>query len=140
MRALRDEDEAMDVPMTPLIDIVFLLLIFFLVATTFSRKEVDQQVALPSAEGGEADYKHKKVLVLNIRGDGTLVADGRVVEMDALRGVIGEWHGRNPGRPIAIRGDEDVAYGVVARVMGVCKALGVRQVDLPVRDPAAHSP
>lgn len=134
MRALREEDEVIEIPMTPLIDIVFLLLIFFLVATNFSRKEIDQKVTLPTAEGGTAQEEVPEKLVINVRKDGAIVVNGSLIEEDALRLLVGKWHQKHPRKNASIRGDGGVPYQKVMRIMGICKALGVSGVDLPVED------
>ncbi len=132
MRALNQEDEGFDVPLTPLIDVVFLLLIFFLVATTFARNEIDQKVRLPEAEGGTKGEPVSDNLVVNVRRDGTLVVNGRIVDEKGLRTLATEWHGTHPDRRAVIRGDDGAPYGRIMRVMGLCKAVGIVNVDLPV--------
>lgn len=131
MRAMREEEDAFDVPMTPLIDIVFLLLIFFLVATNFVRKEIDQKVKLPKAEGGAQSRVVPERLVINIRGDGTYVVNGRIVEAESLKPAIVEWHKASPGKPVSIRGDGGVPYAKVKFAMGVCGAVGVELIEMP---------
>ncbi len=140
MRTFREEEEGFEVPLTPLIDIVFLLLVFFLVATSFTRKEIDQKVKLPESEGGTPQAVVRENLIINIREDGTLVVDGRIVEADALRILVSEWHARHPDKRVVIRGDGRVPYERVMKVMGLCKSLGVKDVDLPVEEPEGTHP
>ncbi len=134
MRALHEDEEQYEVPLTPLIDIVFLLLIFFLVATNFSRKEIDQKVKLPKAEGGTAQNAVPESLVINIREDGTIVVNGHIIENDSLRLMAAKWHAAHPDKRAAIRADGRVAYDKVMKVMGMCKAVGIVNVDLPVEE------
>ena len=134
MHSLRDEEESFEVPLTPLIDIVFLLLIFFLVATSFTQKEIDQKVRIPQTEGGEVQTLKRESLVINIRRKGAIVVNGRLIKTEKLRSTISEWHKKNRKGNVAIRGDKDVAYGYIARVFGMCKAIGVSDVDLPVEE------
>ncbi len=132
MHRLRDESDAFDIPLTPLIDVVFLLLIFFLVATNFTRKEVDQKVKLPRAEGGARNTGMPRNLVVNIRRDGTLVINGRVHEYDALRETVRQWRAESPEGRVAVRCDGRASWKRIARVLGACHAAGVENVDLPV--------
>ena len=134
MRASREEGDEFEVPMTPLIDVVFLLLIFFLVATNFTRKEIDNKVDLPNVEGGVTKKKLPQVLILNIRADGTVVVNGEVIEKTALRDLVKRWHQKNPREYVAIRGDGKVPYETVMKIMGLCRAVGIERVDLPVED------
>ena len=134
MKALREE-ENYEIPMTSLIDVVFLLLIFFLVATNFIRKEMDHAVILPESESGAKAAQVPNRLVVNIREEGTLVVNGRVMNEAELRQAVGEFVAAHPGRPAVIRADARVAYRAVMRVFGICRTGGVKNVDLPVLDP-----
>ncbi len=134
MKALQEE-ETFDIPMTPLIDVVFLLLIFFLVATNFTRRETDHSVTLPESEAGVKASQAPDRLVVNIRGDATLVVNGSVMTEAELRALAADFVAAHPGRPAVIRADARVPYQAVMRVFGLCRGAGVRNVDLPVLDP-----
>lgn len=120
-------DTGPSIEMTPVIDIVFLLLIFFLVATTFQQAEREIQVALPEAESAGPISAVLREIVINVRADGTLVVGGAQVTLDGLRGMVGDATERNPEQKVSVRGDRDAPYGTVARVLDVCKASGVGQ-------------
>ncbi len=135
MKALQ-EDEQYEIPMTSLIDIVFLLLIFFLVATNFNRRETDHSVTLPNSEAGTKPTPAPERLVINIREAGTLVVNGSVTEEDALRRMVRDFASAHPGRPAVIRADARVAYSVVMKVFGMCRSGGIQNVDLPVLESA----
>lgn len=134
MKALQ-EDDSYEIPMTSLIDVVFLLLIFFLVATNFTRRETDHAVVLPDSEAGEKASQAPNRLVVNIRESGTLVVNGSVMTESELRTMAGEFSAGHPGRPAVIRADARVAYQAVMRVFGLCRAAGIQNIDLPVLDP-----
>jgi biopolymer transport protein ExbD len=134
MKALQEEDQY-EIPMTSLIDIVFLLLIFFLVATNFTRREVDHAVRLPNSEAGAKAAQVPDRLVVNIREEGTLVVNGSVTTMDELRQTAREFAEAHQGRPAVIRADARVAYRAVMEVFGICRGSGIQNVDLPVLEP-----
>lgn len=134
MKALQ-EDDNYEIPMTSLIDVVFLLLIFFLVATNFTRREMDHSVVLPDSEAGVKAAQVPSRLVINIREAGTLVVNGRVTTETDLRTMVKEFVAVHPGRPAVIRADARVPYQSVMRVFGMCRSAGVKSVDLPVLDP-----
>ncbi len=139
MRALTQDEDSYDVPLTPLIDVVFQLLIFFLVATNFVRKEIDQKIQLPKAAAGEKQERVPQNLIINVRQDGTVVVNGRVVEPERLRLLVTTWHENNKGKAVCIRGDGQVPYARVMKIMGLCKAVGVTRVDLPVEEERAEA-
>ncbi|MCC8179551.1 MAG: biopolymer transporter ExbD [Planctomycetes bacterium] len=134
MKAMREE-EPYEIPMTSLIDVVFLLLIFFLVATNFIRRETDHEVTLPESEAGVKAQRPPSRLVVNIREDGSLVVNGRLNTETELRRTVDEFVEANPGKPAVIRADARVPYRSVMRVFGICRAGGVQHVDLPVLEP-----
>ena len=78
------EEEAV-VNLVPLLDVMFLLLIFFLVSTTFTKDEVDMNLVLPEARSG-APAESGNLLVINVAQDGAITVDGRqVATMEALQ-------------------------------------------------------
>ena len=134
MRIRDDEGDGSDIPMTPLIDVVFLLLIFFLVATNFSKTEVDYSVQIPKAGIGGSATREPVRMIVALRRDGGVTVNGRMIEPDALPDVIAGWSEDNPGAPTEIRADDGVEFGLVARAFGLCKAAGVEKVNLAVQE------
>ena len=124
------------IELTPIIDMVFLLLIFFLVATTFREEEREMEIALPEAESGLPISVALRELVVNVDSDGSVIVGRQRLELDALRTLVADALEANPNQKVTVRGDKDVPYGTVARVLGVCKAAGVSEPFLdtvPVR-------
>ncbi len=134
MKAMQEEDQ-FEIPLTSLLDVVFLLLIFFLVATNFTRQELDHNVVLPDSEAGVKASQVPSRMVINIREEGTLVVNGKIMAEVELRGAVGDFVSVHPGRPAVIRADAKVPYRSVMKVFGICRAAGVKNVDLPVMDP-----
>lgn len=125
--------------MTPMIDVVFLLIIFFLVSSHLARQEIQLQLDLPDAGSGrrpEEDPQTRRVVV-NVLPDrsagGNLVVGGRVVHEDELAEMIG-YESRRSGRAleVRIRSDRKVPYRVVEPVMIACAKAGVWKVTFAV--------
>lgn len=124
------------IEMTPIIDMVFLLLIFFLVATTFQQQEREMRIALPQAEASGPISLALREIVVNVANDGTLVVGGQTMDLETLRGIVAQATESNPDQKVTVRGDRDASYGTVARVLDVCKASGVQEPFLdtvPIR-------
>ncbi len=115
------------IELTPVIDMVFLLLIFFLVATTFTQEEREMQIALPEAETGAPITLALRELVINVDEAGMIVLGGRSVSLEDLRTIVTEAVGVNPNQKVSVRADREASYGVVARVLDVCKASGINE-------------
>lgn len=125
-----DEGEDYAIPLTSLVDVVFLLLIFFLLATTFMREERDIRVRLPEAEKGSEKGDPFSQIVINVRGDGTLVVLGRIVSQQALAERIKDAVRSNPYVPVVIRGDKATPHGEVVKILDLCRGCGVRSIGI----------
>lgn len=115
------------IEMTPMIDMVFLLLIFFLVATTFQQEEREMKVALPFATSSEPISALLQELVINVDSEGQFIVRGRVMEEGALATMIEEAVAANPEQKVTVRGDRTTAYSNVVRVLDLCKGAGIQE-------------
>ena len=116
------------VDLTPIIDIVFLLLIFFLVATTFQQTEREIDIALPDTESGAPISVALRELVINVDSNGGLIVSGRTVAPDDLRDIVEQVVKTNPEQKVSIRGDRDAAFGAVAVALDICRGAGVQEI------------
>ncbi len=116
--------------LTPMIDVIFLLLIFFMVATTFQDPEKEMDVDLPAAGSGAAPVEQPDEIVINIKRDGTLVISGQETSREALDLLLNRRAQENPDTPVTIRGDRFVHHETVVQVMDACGTAGLRQLSL----------
>lgn len=115
------------IEITPMIDMVFLLLIFFLVATTFHQTEREMQIALPQASHAAPLSTLLRELVVNVDEEGRIVVSGRTIEPEELREMIEDAVAANPEQKVTVRGDRRTAYANVVRVLDACKGGGVQE-------------
>ncbi len=120
----RDDDEPV-LNLTPMIDVVFQLLIFFMVATTFLDPEKEIGIELPEAASGVAAEEDKQELVINIFADGRIVLSGREIEADDLLSELRAAAQADSKRPVTIRGDRLVHHERVVYVMDACGQAGL---------------
>lgn len=115
------------VDITALVDVVFQLLIFFLLTSSYvSSQAPSMDVQLPEASV-QALLEQKKDFSVTIQADGTLVVDdGREVGVDELGVELTRVVNRDPDTIVLIRGDREVNYGRVVEVMGMAKALNLQ--------------
>jgi biopolymer transport protein ExbD len=116
-----------NIEMTPLIDMVFLLLIFFLVATTFQQTEREMQIALPAAAAAGPISTALREIIVNVNRDGEIIVNGSTMDTDALSALIKEALERNPEQKVTVRGDRDTAYANVVTVLDICKGAGIQE-------------
>jgi len=115
------------IEMTPMIDIVFLLLIFFLVATTFREEEREMQVALPFASSSAPISTMLKEFIVNVLEDGTIIVGGRRIEEAELRTMVHDAVAVNPEQKVTVRGDRGTAYANIIKVLDTCKSEGIQE-------------
>jgi len=113
--------------LTPLIDIVFLLLIFFLVATKFEEEEREMQVVLPQSAEAMPIVARPSELFVNVDQEGRFLVAGRHVDEDELLRVFQQAWADNPGRQtVVIRADERCVWKHVVAVMDLCNKANIR--------------
>ena len=127
MRIDLGEDDGIEVQMVPLIDCVFLLLIFFMLTSSFLMQP-GIQVNLPRVRTGAPVEVQK--LEITIDDLDRIYVGKRPVSMDELEAVVADWFGRAANLPVLIRGDEDASLGCVVRVWDICKAAGMKKLRI----------
>ena len=123
--------------MTPMIDVVFQLIIFFLVSSHLAKQEVQLQLPLPTAESGQENVEEDVPrLTINVLADGSLMLSGRHIlpnELDTrLRDRLKEV---GPGLQIRIRGNRNTRYRFVEPIMLSCARVGIWDVSFAVYRP-----
>lgn len=126
----------MRVNMTPMIDVVFLLIIFFLVSSHLARQESQMPLPLPTANSGEKmDVGHPRVVV-NIRGDGTLFLSGRAVGPDELERRLQVQRAQEGAElEVRIRSDRGVPFQFVQPILLAVAKSDIQQVTFAVTKP-----
>jgi biopolymer transport protein ExbD len=117
-KPVREEEEAA-IDMTPMLDIVFIMLIFFIVSTSF-LKEAGVEVTKPKA--AEAVATAKANIFIAIRESGEIWMDKRIIDVERLGANIERMLAETPTDVIVIQADKDATHGVVVKVMDAIKA------------------
>jgi biopolymer transport protein ExbD len=130
------QDELPAINLTPMIDIVFNLIIFFMVGTKFIGAETKLPVQVPEvADAGKlapAMEKH----VVNVYRDGQVSLDDKFVTPVQLRRELEAARARNTDLSVIVRGDGEGAFQHVATVLNACRQAGVSDMGISVRLPA----
>lgn len=117
--------------LTPLIDVVFLLLIFFLVATRFEQEERDMDINLPRASEAQPTISPQKELFVNVTKDGQFVVDGRELSLENLQERLTEAYRSNPGQQrVIIRADRESRTAYLVAVMDACNRANIRNYSV----------
>ncbi len=118
--------------LTPLIDIVFLLLIFFMLTSHFVRDEVIN-IDLPEADSGEAlDEPQQVEVVINEAGEFSI--DKQIISLDKLQSVLEDKLKNQEEKIVRIRGDENVDLGIAIEAFDAARKAGADGVDIVTID------
>jgi biopolymer transport protein ExbD len=123
--------------MTPMIDVVFLLIIFFLVSSHLAKQESQLELPLPTAESGEeqADSTIRR-LTLNVLRNGDLTLAGRHVSRQELPTRLRDVRqGESGDLEVRIRSDREVPYARIAPILRSCVRAGIWDVKFGVFHP-----
>jgi biopolymer transport protein ExbD len=123
---LEDDDEA-EVNLTPMLDVVFIMLIFFIVTASFV-KEAGIDVNRPNA--ATAERKEKGNILVAISEDNQIWIDRRQVDPRALRANIERMHAENPNAAVVIQADEESKTKLLVLVMDAARMAGVTNVSI----------
>ena len=125
--------------LTPLIDVVFLLLIFFLVATKFAEEERELSVRLPEASEAMPLTSKPRELFVNVGADGRYFVSAKAVTLDQLQPILQTAEVNNPGRAsVIIRADQRCRWKYVVAVMNACKKAKIRDYRVTTRGTGEH--
>ena len=128
MRRRRQQDvEESEVNLTPMLDVVFIMLIFFIVTASFV-KEAGIDISRPPA--ATAERKERGNILVAITKDNQIWIDRRQVSPQALRANIERLHAENPQGSVVIQADEKSENGLLVRVMDAARLAGVGNVSL----------
>ena len=124
---LRRNVRGVEINMSPLIDMVFLLLIFFVVTTSFV-KETGLEVQRPTA--ATAELKEKGNVLIGISREGRVFLERKQIDVRSVRAHMTRVLSENPESSVVIVADKQSHTGTVVKVMDQCRQAGVKNVSL----------
>ncbi|WP_018969576.1 ExbD/TolR family protein [Rubritalea marina] len=117
--------QASEINMSPLIDIVFILLIFFVVTTVFVE---DPGVEIQKPQASTAQKVDQEVVILGITAESEVFYAGKNIGVDGVQSVVSFMLADNPEMPVVIQGDRHAKHGVIMKVTDAAKLAGAKQV------------
>jgi biopolymer transport protein ExbD len=126
-RRLSDQDEETTIDLTPLMDIVFIMLIFFIVTTSFI-KESGIDINRPSAN--TAERKERGNILIAITANDEIWIDKRRVDVRSVRANVERLKAENPEGSVVIQADKDSKNGLLVQVMDQARLAGVYNLSI----------
>ncbi len=120
-----------DINVTSLVDIIFNLLVFFLLTTSFSQS-AGVEVQLPSAASADTKLTSQDLIVALTR-EGVTVVQGESVDAEGLAAALKQHKERADAGAVVVQADQEVPHGEVVKVIDAAKKLGLRSIAIATR-------
>ena len=126
-----------------MLDVVFLLLCFFVTTSVYSQWENEVEIQLPSAESGVEPNRLPGEIIVNVAKDGAIRVNGRDLTPEELGAKCRALAAAFPGNPIVVRGDREASWESVLRVLDICAKNDLYNVNFASAipdEPSADEP
>ena len=129
-RTIRGGSDRVDVNMSPLIDMVFLLLIFFVVTTSFVK---ESGIEVQRSTAATAEVKEKASIMIGVNAEGEVWMENKQVDVRSVRGLVERALAEDPEAGVVVVADKGSQTGDVVKVMDQCRLAGASSVSLAAR-------
>ncbi len=133
--SIRGNSERVDINMGPLVDMVFLLLIFFVVTTSFVK---ETGIEVQRATASTAEVKNQSGVMVGVSSDGEVYFDGKKIDVRSLRALVERSLAENPDTGVIVVADKDSETGIVIQAMDQCRLAGALKVSLAAKRTGAE--
>jgi biopolymer transport protein ExbD len=127
--------ESQGFQLAPMIDIMFLLLSFFIASQLFSRWEKEIDIKLPTAETGQIPKRLPGEVIINVTAEGGIVVNNKGYQTEELQGMLKRLAETFPGQPVLLRSDEGTDFKHVIRVLDVCRKVDIWNISFATISP-----
>jgi biopolymer transport protein ExbD len=131
MRFRKKSEEDYSINLPSMTDIIFLLLIFFMVATVLKDSTRRLDVQLPEARSGQSAEPRR--LTIEMAADGALSLNGALVSQEELEQQLQPMASAEDQRSVVIKADKRLPYGRVIEIMGLCQGAGIADISVAVK-------
>ena len=122
------------VQMASLMDVIFLLLCFFVTSSVFSQWETEISIALPTAKSATVPGRMPGEIILNLNEKGTISVNGQELSLSEVTERLTRIAKLYPGQPVVIRADKTAAYEKLVGLIDACRAADVWNFSLATKD------
>lgn len=133
MAVRRSSSEEATINLTPMIDVVFLLVIFFMVGSRFSEAESRIDVNVPAVGQMRAIARAPDERIVSVSREGALSLDGTPMSLAQLTQTLRDQYTNYPGLKVAVEGDAETTHQQVVDAMFAVRSSGVSQIGISTR-------
>ena len=116
--------------MTPMVDVILNLLIFFMIGSRFVEDERQVDIQLPSVSHAQPLTAPPREIVTNVYADGHLIVDQKPVSAESLENMLSDAHSRYADQAVLIRGDGKGSYQSIMDVLSICQKAKIHKYSL----------
>jgi len=116
--------------MTPMVDVILNLLIFFMIGSRFVEDERQVDIQLPSVSQAQPLTAPPREIVVNVYADGRMIVDQKPVSADGLENMLSVAHSRYADQAVLIRGDGKGSYQSIMDVLSICQKAKIHKYSL----------
>jgi len=120
--------------MTSVMDIIFLLLCFFITTSVFSQWEYEIDISLPTAQSGKVPDRLPGEIIINIAKDGRVSVNQQDLTLDALKARLDRLARYFPGQPVVLRADKETRYEDLIKVVDTCRKADIWNFSMATSD------
>jgi biopolymer transport protein ExbD len=128
--AVKPRSRATNLSLTSMLDVIFLLLCFFVTSSVFSQWESEISIRLPEAKTSEQQDRLPGEIIVNLAKDGSLRVNGTAMTLDDLQGRLKKIAKFYPGQSVIIRADKETQYEQLVSVIDACRGADVWNFSL----------
>lgn len=135
MRFQRAQPSTHEFQLAPMVDILFILLIFFIVTTSYQSMEKELSVVLPQADHSSEIEQAGRDIVINITPQGRFVVNRREYTLSELRELLVRTQKILGANTVLLRADKGAIYQDIVKVMDVCSELNITRLSFVTKAP-----
>ena len=127
--------ERTGIQLAPMIDVVFLLLIFFIVLWNYARFETEIDISVPAASAGENPERTIGEIVVNVKKEGGIIIEGiertELETLEMFKNIVAAY----PDQALILRGDKEASFDHIVKVLNLCKEANIWNISFATSQP-----
>lgn len=125
---LRAQPQPLGFQIAPLVDILLVLLLYFILTWNFSLTEKQLDISVPTAKEGRDAPRAIGQMIINVDAQGRIIVNRRVLEDEELKTMLTRLAADFPDQAVVLRGDQNAGYRHIVRVLDICRAANIWNV------------
>ena len=127
--------ERTGIQLAPMIDVVFLLLIFFIVLWNYARFETEIDISVPAASAGQNPERTIGEIVVNVKKEGGIIIEGiertELETLEMFKSIVAAY----PDQALILRGDKEASFDHIVKVLNLCKEANIWNISFATSQP-----